>query len=103
MLERLFAEMPGEYRPGVVVKPLKIYFAVDDIRKTVSLTAETCKVEAGKTTEQADCVCKIGSELLLRIWNEGYQPGVGDFLSGKIRSNNPAILQDFLVACHKAG
>lgn len=45
----------------------------------------------------------IGTEMLLRIWDEGYQPEGGGFLSGKIRSNNPAILQEFLVACRKAG
>jgi len=40
MPERMFAELPGQYRPGVVTRPLAIYFAVDDMRKPVSLTPE---------------------------------------------------------------
>jgi len=41
--------------------------------------------------------------MLLRIWDEGYLTGIGDFLSWKIRSDNPAILQAFQVVCRIAG
>ena len=87
----------------MVSKPLTIYFVVDDTRVTVSLTPEGCTFENGKSSELADCVCRIGTEMLLSIWDEGYQPGGRNFPSGKIRSNNPAILQGCLVACRKAG
>jgi len=103
MIERVFAELPENFAAGAIDKPLTIYFSVEEIKKTVHLTAERCQVENGKTTDQADCVCKISGEMLLRIWEEGYRPGVGDFLSGQIRSNNPAILQKFLTTCRRSG
>lgn len=103
MIERIFEELCGCYRPGEISKPLTIYFSVDEIKKTVTLGPGCCRVEDGKTTEMADCVCKLGTEMLHRIWDEGYRPGVGDFLSGRIRSNKPEILQGFLRACQRSG
>ncbi len=71
------------------------------LKKTVVLTPEACRVEDGKTIEEVDCVCKTSSDFFLKIWNEGYRPGMGDFMSGKIKSNNPLTLKDFLAAFGK--
>ncbi len=37
----------------------------------------------------------------MSIWNEGYRPGMADFLSGKIKTNDPTALQLFLRAFGK--
>jgi len=51
--------------------------------------------------ESAQCVCKTSPEFFLKIWDEGYRPGLKDFLSGTIKSNNPNELKTFLAAFGK--
>lgn len=101
MLERLFNELPETYVNAVVSKPVSFYFSLGDVKKTVQLSPEKCLVTDGKTVEQADCVCKTSPEFFLKIWREGYRPGMKDFLSGTIKSNNPNSLQLFLKSFGK--
>ena len=56
-----------------------------------------CAVKPGKT-EDADCFFKASSEMFLDVWNGKHTPSVTDFLSGKIKSNNPMLLKDFIAA-----
>lgn len=101
MVESIFSSLSNSYRPDEINEETSFYFSIDDIKKTVTLTPETCRIEDGKTIESVDCVCKTDSEFFLRIWNEDYRPGMSDFLSGKIKSNNPMALKDFLAAFGK--
>ena len=94
----MFASLEGSYRKGIFSVPTTFYFSVGELRKTVTLGEEGCLVEEGKTVETADCVCKTSEELLRRIWNEGYRPSAMDFMAGKIKSNAPQLLQQFLQA-----
>ena len=102
MLEQIFSEIPQVYNSTTVDSPASIYFSIGEHKKTVELTPEACTVTSGKCVDNADCVCKTSPEFFLKVWNEGYQPGMKDFLSGAIKSNNPAILKTFLRACGKA-
>jgi putative sterol carrier protein len=77
------------------------YYSVGEVKKTVTIGPDACRVEEGKTVDSADCVCKTSEAFFLKIWNEGYMPGMKDFLSGTIRSNNPQALKDFLAAFGK--
>lgn len=99
MIDQLFAEMEQQCDLSKVDKNISFYFSVDEAKKTVFLSPEAIRVEDGKATEQADCVCKTSAEFLVKVWNEGYKPGVKDFLAGAIKSNNPAALQLLLAAC----
>ena len=101
MIETIFSGLEDSYSSGVIDEVTSFYFSIDDIKKTVVLTPDACRVENGKTIEEVDCVCKTGSEFFLKIWNDGYRPGMGDFMSGKIKSNNPLTLKDFLAAFGK--
>ena len=101
MIEQIFAEIPQNFQPDSAGEPVSIYFSIDGIKKTVQLTSSGCQVEDGRTVEDADCVCKTSAEFFLEVWNEGYKPGLKDFLSGAIKSNKPEILKKFLVACGK--
>ncbi|PNU20689.1 hypothetical protein C2E25_06510 [Geothermobacter hydrogeniphilus] len=101
MIDQLFHDMEQQCDATKVAKETSYYFSVDEARKTVFLSADGCRVVDGKATETADCVCKTSYAFLARIWHESYVPGVKDFLSGSIRSNNPAALQDLLKACGK--
>ncbi len=101
MIETIFSSLKSSYSSGVIDTETSFYFSIDDIKKTVVLTPDKCRVENGKTIEEVDCVCKTNSDFFLKIWNEGYRPGMGDFMSGKIKSNNPLTLKDFLAAFGK--
>ena len=102
MTEGLFAELPASYRKGIFSTVTTFYFSVDETRKTVTLGPDGCTVAEGKTVEAADCVCKTGADFLAKIWDQGYRPGPMDFMSGKIKSNAPQLLQQFLQAFGKA-
>jgi hypothetical protein len=102
MIDELFAAIPGQYVTGIITRPTTYYFSVDDIKKTVRLDSERAIVEDGKTVEDADCVCKTSAEFLAKIWRDDYRPGVMDFMSGKIKSNDPAALETFLRCFGKA-
>ncbi len=101
MQEDIFSTFQGSYQKGVFSIPTTFYFSIDDTKKTVTLDAESCSVEDGKTVEDADCICKTTAEMFGRIWNDGYRPGIMDFMGGKIKSNAPQLLQQLLQAFGK--
>ncbi len=67
-------------------------------QKTLTFDLESCTIENGKTVENADCFCKTSQEFFLKIVQNGYQPGMKDFMSGQIKSNAPFLLQQFMGA-----
>lgn len=101
MVEEILISLPDLYVPGTFTEEISFYFSLEDVKKTVRLTADSCLVEEGRTVESADCVCKTTKDFFMAIWDEGYRPGVSDFLSGKIKSNNPTLLQEFLKSFGK--
>lgn len=101
MIDNIFAAMPDSFVTGVVDKPMVYYFSLGQSKKTVHLTGDRCTVDEGRTVDNADCVCKTDGDFFISIWNDGYRPAMGDFLSGKIKSNNPGALQLFLKAFGK--
>jgi putative sterol carrier protein len=101
MIEKIFSSLPSLFVEGAVTEPLVFYFSMDEYKKTVYLSAETCAVDDGRTTDEADCVCKTSPEFFLKIWQDDYRPGVADFLSGAIKSNNPEALRKFLIVFGK--
>lgn len=96
MVEDVFASLDGSFVEGAVAKPITFYFSLGDTKKTVALSPESCEINDGKVVDNADCVCKTSPEFFMKIWDEDYRPGMKDFLSGTIKSNNPNALQDFL-------
>ena len=103
MVEEIFANLENYFQVNKVAQKQVFYFSVDEVKKTVTLSPEKIVVEDGKTVEDADCVCKTSTEFFLKIWQEGYRPGMGDFLTGAIKSNNPFALKAFLAAFGKEG
>lgn len=101
MIDTIFSGLEENYIPAEIDAETSYYFSIDTIKKTVVLTPETCCVEDGKTIADVDCVCKTNSDFFLKIWNEGYRPGMSDFMTGKIKSNDPFRLKDFLSAFGK--
>ncbi|MBT8328605.1 MAG: hypothetical protein KJN87_02775 [Desulfofustis sp.] len=101
MIDTIFTSLPDAFVPGVVEEPLVYYFSLGATKKTVRVDVQSCIVEEGRTVDEADCVCKTEESFFMSIWNDGYRPSMGDFLSGKIKSNHPTALQLFLQAFGK--
>lgn len=103
MLQAIFNRLPESFVGGVFAKPTSFYFSLGDLKKSVQCSADSCAVSDGRTVDNADCVCKTSPEFFLKIWEENYRPGMKDFMSGTIKSNNPGALQDFLRSFGKDG
>ena len=101
MIEGIFESLPDLFAAETVKAACSYYFSLEDVKKTVKLTPERCLVEDGRTVDRADCVCKTSKEFFAAIWHDGYRPGIADFLSGKIKSNDPGALQRFLTSFGK--
>ena len=101
MIETIMAEMESLFRKGVFTESTSFYFSVDETPITVVIDSESYTVARGKTVEHADCSCKTGTQMFGQIWNDGYRPGIMDFLSGAIKCDAPLMLPQFLKAFGK--
>jgi putative sterol carrier protein len=96
MVENIFTELPEVFVAGVLKEKTSYYFSIGEIKKTVFLSSDSCVVEDGRSVDNADCVCKTSPDFFSTIWEENYRPGMKDFMTGTIKSNNPNLLQNFL-------
>lgn len=100
-LDEIFAAMRERFKPGVADKRLSFYFSLGEGAKyTVFVDAQAVDVQTGRTTERADCVLKTDPAMFQKMVLEGYEPGVMEFMSGKVKSNDPFLLKTF-KACFR--
>ncbi|HXG93994.1 MAG TPA: hypothetical protein VNN73_16740 [Blastocatellia bacterium] len=91
----VFKLLPSRFRKGVADRQISYYFSIDDEQWTVVIGPESCEVAEGKTVEEADCFLKTSSGILLGTIKGEYTPSFMDLMTGKIKTNNPALLQTF--------
>ena len=96
MLEDIFAGLPESFVPGTVTAPVTFYFTLGETKRTVHVSPDGCHPVCHGPARPADRARKPCSQFFLRIWQDDYRPGMKDFLSGTIKSNNPGSLQIFL-------
>jgi putative sterol carrier protein len=97
-VSKIFESLPKYFQKGTVKTERSFYFSLgDDEKWSVVLTPEKCDVKAGKT-DDADCFFKASVETFLEVWSGKKTPGLGDFMSGTIKSNNPMLLKEFVAA-----
>ena len=100
-VEAIFKGLCKRFNKKNVAAERSYYFSLgEDEKWTVRITKEKCTVEKGKNDE-ADCFFKGPAELFLEVWNGRHQLGAMDFLGGKVKSNNPMLLKDFVKAFQK--
>ena len=100
---KIFKGLPKRYVGANIKKPTTFYFSLDDDEKwTVALTADKCEVTPGKPAQDADCFFKASKQMFLDVWNGKHVPGVADFMTGAIKSNNPMLLKEFVEAFKKS-
>jgi long-chain acyl-CoA synthetase len=83
--------------PGSVDKPTSFYFSLGDTpdgKWTLDLRPELADFKQGKSAT-ADCVLKTSVEIFEKIVRESYTPSIAEFMAGKIKTNDPGLLQVF--------
>ncbi|HLG15988.1 MAG TPA: hypothetical protein VJH03_16005 [Blastocatellia bacterium] len=95
---KVFALLPARFRTGRVAEKRVYYFSIDEEKWTVTLGPDACEVTEGKLGEDADCYLKTSTEIFLGTFRGEYAPSIMDFVSGKIKSNRPELLRDFIEA-----
>ena len=102
-ISNVFKGLPKRFQKGAVKTPRTFYFSLgDDEKWTVLLDKDKCAVKPGKPAQDADCFFKASKEMFLDVWNGKHTPGMSDFMTGKIKSNNPLLLKEFVSAFKKA-
>jgi putative sterol carrier protein len=100
-IAKIFKGLPKRFNKANVTADRTYYFSLGDEEKwTVHITRDQCTVQEGKS-DDADCFLKGPAELFLEVWNGTHTLGPMDFLSGKVKSNNPILLKDFVAAFKK--
>jgi hypothetical protein len=99
---KIFKGLPKRFNKANLRQERSYYFSLgDDEKWTVHLLKDRCTVEKGRN-QDADCFFKGPAELFLAVWNGEHQLGATDFLSGRVKSNNPVLLKEFVAAFQKA-
>ena len=91
---QVFEALPSLFRKNKTDKHLTYYFSIDDEQWTVEVGPETCAVRHGKT-EDADCFLKTSKDIFLGTIKGDYTPSFVDIMNGKVKTNNPILLQTF--------
>jgi putative sterol carrier protein len=100
-VEKIFKGLCKRFNKANVAAERTYYFSLgEDEKWTVRITKEKCAVEKGRN-EEADCFFKGPAELFLDVWNGDHELGPRDFLTGKVKSNNPLLLKEFVKAFQK--
>jgi hypothetical protein len=100
-VEEIFQGLGKRFNKANVSTERSYHFSLGgDENWTVHLTKEECTVEKGKN-EAADCFFEGPAELFLDVCSGRHQLGPMDFLSGRVKSNNPMLLKEFVKAFQK--
>ena len=101
-IAKIFKGLPKRFNKKNVKSERSYYFSLgDDEKWTVYVGRTTCTVEKGNAGE-ADCFFKGPAELFLAVWRGEHQLGPADFLTGRVKSNNPMLLKDFVKTFQKS-
>ena len=101
-VEKIFKGLCKRFNKANVKAERSYYFSLGDAEKwTVRITMEKCDVKKGKN-EEADCFFKGPAELFLDVWNGKHKLGPADFLTGRVKSNKPVLLKEFVATFQKS-
>ena len=91
----VFRLMPTMFRKGKTNRQLIYYFSIEGEQWTVFIGPDSCEVKEGKAVENADCFLKTSKKIFLGTISGTYTPSMSDLVMGKIKTNNPMLLQTF--------
>lgn len=91
-LQAAFDEMNSRFQKGKVDEPIVFYFSIGDDKWTMTIEPDEVHVKEGKV-DNADVFLKTDKDRFLKMLKGEYTPGAMDFMSGKIKSNDPFKLK----------
>jgi long-chain acyl-CoA synthetase len=94
----LFTELNEKFERNMLTEQLSFYFSLgnnDALKWTVIVNADDCEIRCGKPEGRADCVIKTSPDIFKKIVKESYVPSMDEFVSGKIKTNDPSLLMQF--------
>lgn len=94
-VKAVFDEMKKRFRPKSVDKKTTIYFSLgegDGDKWTLVIEPESCQISQGKA-ENADVFLKCSGDLFVKMMTGKHKPGMTDFMTGRIKSNDPMKLK----------
>ena len=95
-LIKIFNGLHERFKVNQIQEDTTFYFSLGEEsgeKWTVTVGPERCEVKEGKQMEQADCFLKTSADLFIKMMEGTYQPGITDFMSGKVKSNDPMKLK----------
>jgi putative sterol carrier protein len=94
-VKAVFDEMKKRFRPKSVDKKTTFYFSLGDgqgEKWTVVIEPDTCQINEGKA-DNADVFLKCSADMFVKMMTGKLKPGMTDFMTGKIKSNDPMKLK----------
>ena len=91
----VFQALPSRFKSGIAAREISYHFSIDEQDWTVFVSPDSCEVVEGKAVESADCFLKTTAKIFLSTVRGEYTPTFMDLMTGKIKANNPALLQTF--------
>ncbi len=96
-IEKIFKGLCRRFNKAHVKAERSYYFSLgEDEKWTVEITRDKCTVSRGRN-EDSDVFFKGPPELFLDVWNGRHELGPKDFLTGRVKSNRPLLLKDFVA------
>jgi len=95
-VSEVFRHMPMRFRKGRTDRQLVFYFSIEGEQWTVFVGPDSCEVKEGKAVENADCFLKTSRAIFLGTVSGQYNPSMTDLVMGRIKTNNPFLLQSFI-------
>jgi long-chain acyl-CoA synthetase len=93
-LRNRLESLAARYQAATIDRETIYYLSLGDgpdEKWTVTLTPTSCALAPGRVGN-ADCVLKTTSELFLALIDGSYRPGVRDFMTGKLKTNDIGLL-----------
>ncbi len=97
-IAKVMRGLQKKFDPKQVKKDFTLYVSLgeaDAEKYTIWVTAKKAEFKPGKHLEKADCVLKTDPELFEKIATTDYTPGMMEFMSGKIKTNDVELLKQF--------
>lgn len=101
-IEAIFKGLCKRFDKARVTAARSYHFSLGEEQWTVRLTKEGCSVRRGGGAD-ADVFFEGPPELFLDVWNGRRSLGPVDFLTGRVKSNQPLALREFVAAFQKSG
>ncbi len=95
-LIKIFNGLNERFKTNQVQEDTIFYFSLGEgtgEKWTVTVGPDRCEIKEGKQSEQADCFLETSADLFIKMIEGTYQPGITDFMSGKVKSNDPMKLK----------